>query len=473
MSSKSKRAAAAKQQQAPTQLVQLLNRSSKNQSRQRGRARTVTDKGSNRRNDYLATLLDPENVKGVGIPDFDTYPANCVQTSKRFRVTTDAAGNWCAVLTPAMYRGILYPGIDGATGNYHSVSARNGPTAPAAPAGTTFAAIDSVITDNDRAFFCTNYASIRPVSMAVKTEPIGPALTMSGDLLCTTLPAEAQVFPASYSTLAATGFETLNLLENPTYVSPADVMSGKGQLESLTRETVTTWRPEGPVSYEYASVPANALNSAIVDAASVGNYANQFWVAGSANPPATADVAYFFNKRFNAAASTGIQNSAGPSVVSAFTRTQAENDILQPTILLQVEGGPVSTIVMEVEVLINWECIPRNAVSALIPTMITYANPDELAQAGNVIHSIPATHYPGTPSMPANNIRTLAIQSTGHLYDPSIHRQDAVTGASLFTRIRRGVGGFLKGAAGVLMGVPKAGPLLSGGAALLGSLLSR
>jgi hypothetical protein len=452
-------------------LLARLNTADAGKSRQRGRPRTVVDGGSNRRNDYLATLLDPENVKGVGIPDFDTYPSSRIQTSKRIRVTSDAAGNWTAAIKPCLHRGILYPGIDGATGNYHSVAQRLG--GAAAPAGTTFATAESPVTDNDRAYLCANYASIRPVSMVVKTEPIAAALTMAGDLLVTTCPAEEQLFPASYSTLAATGIENSSIAQQPCYVGPADVMSGKGQLESLSREVAVTWKPEGPTSYQYATVSSDPSSSAVVEQGSVGFFGNRWWVPGTATTPASYDIFYLLQLSVNAGAGAGIQNAAAASVSNAMYLLQVEPNIYQPSILLKIEGAPVSTAVIELEIIINWEAIPRNAVSALMPTSFSPHIPDELAQATNVLAQIPPAYYPGTPSMPANEIRDIAMQSATHLYDGKTHRRDAVTGASLFTRFRRGVGSLLSKASGALLGIPKAGPLLSGGAALLGSLLQR
>lgn len=443
----------------------------------RGRARTVKEGGGpSRRNDYLATLLDPENVKGVGIPDFDLTPSSKIQTSKRIRVTTDASGNFTAVIMPCMYRGIIKPGIDGTTGNYHLVGVVNGAAPmPAFPVGSTNATTDSVITDNDRAYLCANFEAIRPVSMAVKSEVIGAALTMSGDLLLARTTSEGLWFPASFSTLAPLGIESnaFTSLPNPTYVSPADVMSGKGQLESLSREAVVTYIPEGPKSYDYVTVPTNASATAVVEEGSSGCYVNKWFVAGSTSSPGNNDCLYLLPWSINSALPPGVGDAVGPTVANSAYLMTFEPNVRQPGVVVKIEGAPASTAVIELEIIVNWEALARNSVTALVPTAPTFSNPDELAQANNIVSNIPAAYYPGTPAMPANQIRTLAVQAAGHLYTPGVHRQDAITGVSLFTKLRRGVGGLLKSAAGALAAIPKAGPLLSGGAALLGSLMSR
>lgn len=442
----------------------------------RGRRRIVKERaGPTSRNDYLASLLDPITVTGVGIPDFDTYPSAKVHTSKRIRVTTDASGNWVLLFRPNVYRGLFYPGIDGTTGNYHCVQSRTaGSAAPAAPAGTTFAAVDGVMTATDLAFFATNYSSVRPVSACLKTENIAAALTITGDLFTATLPAEALPFPASYSTLAAVGIETSVELPTPTYVSPDNIMSGVGQLESVTRETITTWKPEGPESYNYSIQPEETAATTITDGASTGFFTNQWWVAGSTNTPATQDVNYYLPERFDAAFSTGVFQALTPSVANGATKNIREPNNKLPFILLKLEGCPPSTVVMELEIIINWECIPRNSVTALMPTTPSYAVPDELAQATNVMQMIPATYYPGSDSnMRANQLRAAALESSTHLYEPKIARKDAVTGQSLWTRFRKGAAAVLNRLAAPLALIPKAGPLLSGGAALIGNLLGR
>lgn len=442
----------------------------------RGRRRIVRERaGPTSRNDYLASLLDPINNTGVGIPDFDTYPSAKVHTSKRIRVTTDASGNWVLLFRPNVYRGVFYPGIDGATGNYHCVQSRTaGSVAPASPAGTTFASVEGVMTATDLAFFATNYSSVRPVSACLKTENIAAALTITGDLFTTTLPAESLPFPASYSTLAATGIETAVALPNPTYLSPADIMSGVGQLESVTRETITTWKPEGPESYIYSSQPADTTAVAVTDGASTGFFSNEWWVAGSTNTPALQDVKYYLPERYDAAFSTGVFQALTPSVANGAIKNIREPNNKLPFILLKLEGCPPSTVVMELEIIINWECIPRNSVTALMPTTPSYAVPDELAQATNVMQMIPATHYPGSDSnMRANQLRASALQSTSHLYEPTVARKEAVTGQSMWTRFRRGAASVLSRLAAPLALIPKAGPLLSGGAALIGNLLGR
>lgn len=429
-------------------------------------ARGATSSRPTERNDYFASLLDPIGVTGVGIPDFDTYPSLKVQTSHRARVTTDASGNFTLCVKPALRNGVISPGIDGVTGNYHMVAAVAAAAAIQAPVGSSLATVGQILNTTDQAFFQANYESIRPVSFAIKTENISPALDMSGVLMITQIPAEAQPFPASFSTLIASGIESVAPLGVPTFTSPDDIMGARGQLESATREAIISWCPEGPESYMYQQ--AETLENGCV-----GWRSMPLTLAASASVAPNADYLYNLPRVYRQVLDIGAPNAAGATVVNMGYDFDELTTVQTPSIVLRWEGCPASTPIAEIEYVCNWECIPKVATTSILPVTASPANPDELAQASNIMPMLPRASYPGTPSMPANAALALAKRSTTHLYDKTISRKSAIEGRSVWTDVRQGAGALLKSAAPFLLKVPLAGPLLSGGAALIGSLLSR
>lgn len=409
-------------------------------------------RGPTQRNDYLATLLDPIGVQGVGIPDFDTRKVITCATHARQIVTTDAGGNAIFCFRPTAVSGGLRLGCNASGDELHC----NGSILNL-PVGYTAAVPFALLKSSDVQLFQADFVQVRPVSFAVKFVPTQAILNAQGMLhVVDYIGGEAIPFPLDIPSMEAGGLSTalgigINAQNEPVFTSLKEIAASADHTNTMTTTTITAWTPDLPTSFDW-----NGMGGQAGEAETTG------WTleahASTVGPPTVSN--YYVWRKFLQAYSTLGTDDFFPT-----------NDSPLPTMVYAFEGGTPATTIGEFEFFINWEAIPRPNLSSILPTRVTPSMPDELAQASNIMQVVPKTYYPSQPKMPQTAIRPTLMSSTTHLYDGT-DRKAAVTGTSLWDKIKAGASKVLGLAAPLLTAIPKIGMVLGPGAAMVSRMLA-
>lgn len=417
---------------------------------------TATRATTTCRNDYLGSLLDPFNGKGVGIPDFDTSKVLTVQTHNRFPVTTNTGGTAAYVFKPAYSAGIMRVGMTDATSaNWHSMFA--GPNLT----GGNASAIQA-LKAADIALFEADFEQVRPVSFAAKFVPQQNATQIQGLLyVIDHIPGDAFPVPLSVPTALAGGIESVigpdPIASAPVVASLADAEAMADHINRIQMTTVTSWTPDLPDNLLWKAIGGTAGNSD-----SFGTVSTQ-WVNTTLGGTDTYRVPFEY---------TNLVNEAGAPVYSAATSSvNRVTDGPLSSFMWVFAGCTGGSTVGDIEIVINWEVQVRPGLSSILPTRVVPSNPDEFAQANNVSQMVPHTYYPDQPNEPTTRLFPHLIDTAKHLYDGT-PKKEAIEGTSLWSKIKR-VGGKVAGAvAPLLSAIPGVGPILGPGAAFLSTLLS-
>lgn len=440
---------------APKRVPKMQPPARKPQAAQRPRQPTC-------RNDYLASLLDPFNGAGVGIPDFDTNKVLTSTTRYRYPIATNAGGFAVYAFQPAFNNGGIKVGSNEDGSVLHCM------TATSANLGTDDAAFTfSLVKSADRTLFQADFLSVRPVSMGVKFVPTQAATAIEGLLhVVDYVPGRARPFRLSNTAAAVSNGGIEKALgpitggaapaQLPVFASLTDIETSADHINRIALETVTTWTPELPDNLAWCAMGNNGEGHS----ESIG-----FPAYNWENTNTTTVDQYLLSAEYENLmddAGNPIWDPAGPGA----TRSPMAN---YPMCVWAFSGATASTTIGEIEVVINWEIIVRPALTSILPTRTIASNPDEFAQAANVMQSVPKTYYPTDPNEPTTRIRPLLLSSVNHLYDGT-PRKAAVEGTSLWSKIKSIGGRVLGAAAPFLAKVPGLGAVLGPGAALLSEL---
>lgn len=420
------------------------------------------------RNDYLATLLDPAEVKGVGIPDFDSRRAFAMHTRSRYVVRTrpSITKDIIIAVRPNPDDGLINFGYDPtAQAGKPNVSTWHCMLAGSVdlPATSSAATTADVVNGPDKALMYADFESFRPVSMGVRFVPEQAPLNASGLVHCiANVPANGVVFgPDSAGLSAGDYYGGISVEIYPSLSQDAPMFNRLDQIAAVAdhsspvlREFSAVWTPETPNDFEYLPVGSTAV------ALQTSGYVRTEYintVTGNLNVYALSRH-YVQSTEMNGAGGFTVDFGSHP----------------YPAILFAFEGASDFDLVLgELVFDINWEMIPRPGLTALLPTHSQPANPLDLAQASNVMQLVPKVFDPADTSAPASAAMSAARASTSDLYTPSIPTKSALEGTSFWSRLKGGVSKISRYAAPFLAGVPKIGPLLSVGAGLLSSVLGR
>lgn len=414
--------------------------------------------GPSSRNDYLSSLLDPFNAKGIGIPDFDTAKVLTVTTVNRYPVTSDSGGRRVIIFRPGNAGGIMTPGMQTADGNnLHSMlnsSANKG-------GGTTGAGVTNLLKANDLTLFQNDFEQVRPVSMGLKWVPTQNATTMQGLIYVVDhIPGDCFPVPLSSATAAAGGIEQatgslLSAQNVAAFTNMSDIEASADHINHISKELVSSWTPDLPDNIMWRRIGENAGQSDFS-----GTYQYK-WL----NTTLGGDDDYIVPGHYS-----GIGNSTTKTFTSIANVERLDDDPFA-SIIWAFDGCTVSAALGDVEIVVNWEVQVRPGLSSIMPTRVVPSNPDEFAQASNIIQQVPRSYYPGDPNEPTTQLMPHIRGAATHLYDGTPKKQ-AVEGTSLWSKIKS-VGGKLLGAATPFLSmIPGAGPVLGAGASFLSSIMN-
>jgi hypothetical protein len=403
--------------------------------------------GPRDKNAYAASLLNPEGVKDAKIPDESTIPSITMQTSNKHLVRTTNGGEYYACIKPSVLGGIYQPRISPA-GELKMQNVNAG--ADVHDPGWEKGEFDDILTATQIESFTNICAAIRPVSMSVRYIPTEAAMTAQG--LGGTGVYSGQSFPAHWDSpnsqpLGITDPTSLFFLDND--LAPASMTealtSMKTEVNAMA-EFATYWGPEDNGDFEYRGLEAvayTAVGSADLDYASFAlqGWANMYWfeddgLGGYQTVNYTTPFNYTTAPGGDQIGTPGFQIPGAPVPQVCELPVFTDNDMSLPWVAVLFTGASPSTVLGELIITINWEAIPNQSVLSVMPGQPSPFNPEELAQATNLIRHLPET-VTNVVNDPNTKIRLAAMQSTTDLYDPAIPRKRAVEGTSFFDRVKK------------------------------------
>lgn len=396
------------------------------------------------RNIYAASLLNPSGVKDAKIPDESTIPSITLQTSSKHTVQSDSAGNFYRCIKPTVNTG-MYDVRRSTAGDLKQQDAIDD-IDPTWIGGDVLAILSAAQIES----FTRTCAAIRPVSMSVEYIPTQAALTAQG--LGGTGLYSGQSIPAAWDSAntQSGGLTDPSLIHWDNSLAPSTMSealtSMKTEVNAMTGFT-TYWGPEDEGDFEYRSLEYTALApSGKVTYAHQSNSTTLGWnlcyYVKDNGSGGTELVRYIFP--WNATPSPGY-SAIGEE---AFTYNNGhvdyycglpqieDSDLSYPWIAVLFTGTDPSTTLGELVITINWEAIPNQSIQSVITASHSSWNPNELAQAANIVRNVPET----TTRMnndPNTKIRMAAIQSTSDLYDDRVGTKHAVEGNSFFDRVKK------------------------------------
>jgi len=386
----------------------------------------VSKRGYSSRNEYLTTLLNPEDTPGVRIPDDFTFPSAVFQTRLEFGLVTDANGNAYRAAGLGVgpgTSGMMKIGIDanGALGMMTSTTVSGG-----MPSGYIAAALtaNGILTAADVTQIQANFSSIRPVSAQLSFIPTSAITTATGlvsagcfsrdqfpaavDPVGATTPGFTAAYGAGSSGRGGNGFTTLQQFNG----SPS--VRSVRSTEALT----VLWKPQDGRDFQYRPVSTGSDNNCQFFAEQFGNATGSTWDS------------YLIPMQAAAVAQSNSALTAPQNVLLSATQSQA-----YPWMGLVLSGCPATTQMGQVVIVVNWEALPISALSLVAALAPSPNNPLELAQAMNVVEHTPEVIKPQEPSDPATRAINLASRGASHLYDGTDAKK-AVSGQSVFSMIK-------------------------------------
>ncbi len=288
-------------------------------------------------NKYLMSLLDPFNYGAAKIPDFETYYSTVFSVHEKYEIPSDANGQFAVILAP-WFRNMVFCTM--LLPNPGTASAFNWPFI-----GGTDSKQVAVIGQN--------YAMARPVSAAIKVSYIGSVLNAAGTLAAALYDPNTAL-PTTYQQLVA----------SPIYVEKS--ISG----ESATLEA--HWKPLSFLQSTY--VPTTFLP--------IPQGQAQFWWPNSA----TTNTAQYTQATWTTNPSTGLLLRQQP--------------FQYPLLVVGGNGlpigGPTTTNLVKVEVIVNFEATIQSQTLTLGAQAVTPSpsNIVDLGMASRVMASMPVAKSP-------------------------------------------------------------------------------
>jgi hypothetical protein len=434
-------------------MVQNANqRRTKNSNQAQRTGPTVKAKALRRtpvdKNLYAESLLNPAGTKDAKIPDDSTIPSITLQTSFKTTVESDASGNYYTAIKPTVnfggYTVRRNPGISNAPLKMQSVG---GDTLdPAWIGGKQF----HIVSTSQLSSITTTCAAIRPVSMSVEFIPTEAALTAQG--VGGTGLYSGQSLPATWDS-SDTGVKGLTDPTTdhwrgdlaPAYMSEA-LTAMKTEVNAMTGFT-TFWGPEDDGDFEYRALEfTNVNDSNQPSPGAQSNATTQGWINFTyrADDGAGGVETYKYVAPWNVAVNPynlvreiGQSGFTDPTTGDLCGLPMVEDaDLSYPWVAILFMGTNPSVTLGELVITVNWEAIPNQSIQSVVSATHSCWNPEELAQAANLIRNVPET-ITEKKNDPNTKIRLAALKSTKDLYDPTIPKKRAVEGESFFDRVRR------------------------------------
>lgn len=394
------------------------------------------------RNDYLASLLHPELNGGARIPDECCIPSSTFTTQHVISIDTDIAGNGYYVFCPRFTTSgaettddsrcsALKIGIN-AAGDLTLMTQDS----PDLPASYTGCGPMTIMSSKARSEITSVYASVRPVSSCISVVCTEAAMTAEGTY-CTGLFPRGQL-PARVNPVGVAGGAGIMLGAGNGPATLSEIFDSPLVTTSNTQQSACVhWFPQDSNDFDYAATVYGTTSSAA------------FWKSGWAAIEPTATNNYWLPFQV-----VDVEDSSGYARLRDLDGEQSA-----PYIVLALQGFSSDTQgVLTCTLTINWEALPLATETRVVAVAPSPSNPNELAQAANVVQMLPSTTQPSVPSSPANAVYAKADAATTHLYDPKVSTKKAVEGTSFWT----GVKDFFS---------KNASSLLTGGVSLIKALL--
>jgi hypothetical protein len=232
-------------------------------------------------------------------------------------------------------------------------------------------------------------------------------------------------------------------------LAPGDIdaalTSMKTEVNAMT-EFATYWGPEDNGDYEYRGFEglshyASGINHANTTMNPLLGWGSMFWFeTDGAGGYYAYNYAVPYNYTTNPGAdqigTPGFQIPGAPVPQVCGMPKFMDTDLSLPWVAVLFTGCTPDEVLGEMVITINWEAIPNQGVMTVMPGDPSPSNPDEMAQATNLIRHLPET-ITNVVNDPNTKIREAAMQATTDLYDPGVSRKRAVEGSSFFDRVKK------------------------------------
>jgi hypothetical protein len=403
------------------------------------------------RNEYLATLVDPVNVTGVGIPDQVTLPSVKFQTSHEFtQITRTTTAPWTLfAIGPTITGGYMQAGGKTTDGTeLHSLTVSAAQTAASNSLATYFGTSGSnVVSANDAVQMVNTFSSYRPVSAMLEVSCQGAFGTSTGEHGIALLDGRGLPWRIDNSTTATGGLGVSSGFTGGA-ATISDAIDQCTTVVSALDPVRCFWRPADGTSLDYIELP-------LLQGDPAGDLIRQIPWTNTA--PAEAEVAALVGHDL-----IQVTDADGVGVFIQDIQTR------DTPYFIYAAMNEVANTKKLVRMVVNWEAIPRATLGARLGTTPSVSNPVELAQAVNITQMIPMSFAPTLPENAGTRIITAVQDTVEHLYAPGMSQKAAVEG----TGFKKLLGGLLGAASGPLAMIPAVGPALSVGASFLSSMIT-
>lgn len=420
-------------------------------------------KPTGERNEYLASIVDPSEAgKGSKVPDGNVFPSVAFQTRYVDELRTDAHGRALACHAPTLYGGGFHPGLHDAAGTVtvhaHDPASADLQVPPLGPTEYTNFEVHDIIPSQTLRSITTNFAAIRPVSFVARFTPTQAPLTAAGALYAGIAPREQMM--ASTNTWTTNGGSTVagyNLPGAGALSGFSDWKSGAAYVATIRDPAQLLWRFQDNRDFEYRTTTAEswagagASNSPLAPvtfntvAPWCANFDRESTFSYPAIIPAATNVVgpvESYNLMVLPGGIGVVDDSPAPPSLSPpiGDLVQIDKDFTYPWTFWAVDGADPNTAVGEVEFIVNWEAIPTVGTRSIMATTPSPSNPLELAQASNIVPSLPPASNPDNAGQPENKILRAASAAAGDLYVTATPKKAAVEGKSFLNRLLTGAG---------------------------------
>lgn len=385
--------------------------------------------GSGEVNSYLAGLADPKYAgKGSKIPDSETIPSVAFQTSYVDTIATDSRGRLLAFHAPTLSNGGFHPAL---TNTAASASVRIfaiDPSSPSeVPANYTNFEIHDIVPAATLAAIRSNFAAVRPVSMSVQVTPTQALLNASGFFYAGTLSREQS--PAALSSSIGGAPGPGEIVRMATVPVLDQLISGAQYQANITKPLTILWRFEDGQDFVYRETARDSnISVGTGNGGAYIAYQNYSSQSSFVQPVIWPGGAGQENLWF---VPGGYGNEEDALPIPGNVGSRPDQMYCYPSVFLGAEGCAASTTIAEVTFVINWEGLPIVGTSSIMSATPSPTSPMELAQAQNIVPSMPVAFDPTSASQPEAQI----VQAVKKAASEDVSKPSAVKGRSVVSKI--------------------------------------
>jgi len=380
----------------------------------------VKARSAGAKNLYLETLLRPEVIHGIGVPDsVQTGSVKFVTVHRNgFTTAPIAAATWAAwVLSPTIGYDWTSPGGSPTGTSLHSLQTSAAQTA----AGNSLAQItmNASVSAADSAMIRANFSAYRIVSASCNVTCTGAALNNTGQHSMNCVSSRCLPWNLDNTTSAAgnvglgyaTGYGTGATPFGPYAATIGQLLDSGGPVVSVNNPLRCVWCPQDSTSTNYINV---APETAAVDVQD-NSIARPYQWEGVGGEECIYTVV---QKQWSEAYDLDDE--------TLYIQEQLGND--RP-MFIYAAAGCVNNQTFMIETVVNWEAIPAISIGSQFGVTPSPSNPEELAQATNVMAMVPPASAPTMIGDMNTLAQKAALKVVPHLYDGT-DRKAAVEGKS-------------------------------------------